>query len=76
MNRFFAHLAWPFAWTRSGRQRRKENSELVKQQISTMEQRIEELVMGNSYDSMLLGKNKQKNSQWLEVSLVSIMYGE
>ncbi|RFU27852.1 hypothetical protein B7463_g8506, partial [Scytalidium lignicola] len=75
MDRFFVHLAWPFAWTRSGRRGRRENPEFVNQQIATMEQQIERLVMGNDYNSMLLNKKKQGNSQWLQESLASTMYG-
>ena len=73
MKRFFVHLAWPFAWTRSARRARTENREFMKQQAATMEQRVERLVMGNDYNSMLLEKDKQGHSQWLEASLVTFM---
>lgn len=75
LNRFFAHLAWPFAWTQQGRRRRQENPESVQQEIVKMEQRFERIVMGNYYNSMSLGKKEQTNSQWLEELLGSIEYG-
>jgi hypothetical protein len=32
--------------------------------------------MGNDYDSTLLKKSEQGNSQWLEASIASSVYGE
>ena len=70
VSRLFLHLAWPFTWTRAGRQVRRETPERVKQQIATMEQRLESLVIGDAYNSMRLGKNREVRSQWLEASRV------
>ncbi len=71
LKRFFAHLAWPFTWTRLGRQRRQDDPESEKRQIRSMEQRYERMVMCNGYDSIELGKGEQVNSQWLETCLNS-----
>lgn len=76
MDRFFVHLAWPFARTCSVCRARKENPEVVKQQTTMMKERIRRLVMGNSYNSMLLNKQNQRNSQWLEASQASTMYDD
>ena len=74
LRRFFAHLAWPFAWTRSGRQRRHEDPEFVAQQIRAFEEKCERLVMGNDFEINPLQKEGLGNSQWLEVALISNEY--
>ena len=76
LRRFFVHLAWPFTWTRAGRQRRRHDPESVQEQIRISEQRIERLVMGDGYDSSLLQKEMLGNSQWLEVVFAATKYGE
>ena len=74
LRRFFVHLAWPSRWTRAGRQRWRHDPESVRQQISILEQRTERLVMGDSYDSSLLEKERLGNSQWLEEALDTAQY--
>ncbi|KAL8737158.1 MAG: hypothetical protein Q9181_001976 [Wetmoreana brouardii] len=66
LHRFFAHFAWPFAWTQIGRRLLEDNLGLVQQQVQKWEQMAEEIVMGNDYNSNELGKGKQGNSQWME----------
>jgi len=66
LSRFFAHLAWPFALTRRGRRSSNENPAFVRKEIANIEERIKRLVTGDDYDSLLLEKNQQDNSQWLE----------
>lgn len=73
-SRFFVHLAWPFAWTRSRRRARKEDSRVVDPKVAAFEKGIEQHVMGDHYDGVLVGKNRQENSQWLQASLASSMY--
>ena len=59
---FFAYGGERFVWP----SRRRCAAEL--------ETRIEGLVMGRDYDSMTLGKEQQRKSQWLEAALASIGY--
>ena len=75
MKCFFVHLAWPFAWTKWGQRARAERGEWVLDHMRYGDQRIERLVMGNSYDSTLLKKSEVLISQWLEVSREAIKYG-
>ena len=69
LRRLFVHLAWPFTWTRAGRQRCRHDWEFVQTQIKDAGQRMERFVMGDGYDSSSLGKEELVNSQWLEEAL-------
>ena len=76
LRRLFVHLAWPWRWTRLGRHRCYHDPEFPQKQIRDAEQRMERFVMGDGYDSSLLGKERLGNSQWLEVALAANEYGE
>ena len=62
---FFAHLAWPFWNSRTGRRRWREDKEPVRRQMRYGEARIERVVMGDGYDGAAL-----------EVALGTHEYGE
>lgn len=71
LKRFFTIVAWPTRWTAKGqaicpvhidspRRATLENS------TSNLEDRLERMVIGDDYDSTLLGKYKHKLSGWLD----------
>ena len=74
---FFAHLAWPFPSTGTGRRRWRVDPGAVKRQMRYLEVRIERFVMGDGYDGAALeGKVGGRKSQWLEVAEAMDEYGE
>ena len=64
--RLFIHAAWPWSWTREGRTTRRLKEHIVKNDVAVIEQKLERRVMGDGYDSVVLGKNKLEKSQWLK----------
>ena len=64
--RLFIHAAWPWSWTREGRNTRRVKEHIVKNDVALIEQHMERKVMGDGYDSVALGKNKLEKSQWLK----------
>ena len=58
---FFAYGGGRFAWPSGGC-------------AAVLEATIERIVMRSDYDSMTLGKEQQRKSQWLKAALASIQY--
>ena len=66
LQNFFLHAAWPWSWTREGRNTRIWKNYIVENDISVIERRLEKNVMGEDYDSVRLGKHRLEKSQWLK----------
>lgn len=62
----FVHAAWPWTWTRDGGNTLLRQEWIVKKVVNEIEKRLESQVMGEGYDSALLGKNGFPKSQWLK----------
>jgi hypothetical protein len=65
MNRFFVDVALPYAWTPRDRRDRNERPDWYFEHKREWDQRVERLVMGDSYDSTLLKEKGVRDSQWL-----------
>ena len=73
---FFAHLAWPFSSTGTGRRQWREDSGAVGRPMRCLEVRIERFVMGDGYDGAALeAKEGWRKSQWLELAEDTDKYG-
>lgn len=66
LSQLFVHAAWPWTWTRAGRNTRVWKKQVVKNDLSLIERRLERRVMGEDYDSVRLGKGELEKSQWLK----------
>ena len=75
MDRFYADLSWPCAWTRWGRRSIEKKPKYGQEQMARINREIERLVMGDDYDSTSLSKSELGNSQWLEFALRSNNHG-
>ncbi|KAF2234258.1 hypothetical protein EV356DRAFT_502609 [Viridothelium virens] len=64
LGRFFAHIAWPFAWTRRGQQYQEKEYNFPNRHVAPIERRMERKVMGVCYDAHVAGKGQQKDSLW------------
>ena len=76
LGRCFVHIAWPLDWTAEGRRLRYRDPEFQIRGIQSIEQKLEQRVMGSDYDAASLGKSELRNSQWLEESMNGSEYGE
>lgn len=65
LNKFFVSLAWPWRWTESGKHRLRREKEVVAQEIADLEHRVEQAVMGDDYNSIVMGKQDIKRTQWV-----------
>lgn len=66
LSQLFVHAAWPWSWNRIGRNTRVWEKNVVKNDVSRIERRLETRVMGEDYDSVQLGKRELEKSQWLK----------
>lgn len=66
LSQLFVHAAWPWSWTREGRNTRIWKRHIVENDVSVIERRLERRVMGEEYDSVQLGKKELEKSQWLK----------
>lgn len=72
IRRVFVHAAWPWFWTKMRPMRESRYADGVdsviaetKKMAFNLEQSLEESVMGYGYDSSLLGKHEERDSEWL-----------
>lgn len=68
LHRFYAHLAWPYAWTERGKRRLRENAESVRQGTLKLNMKAEEIVMGKHYGRIILAEVQPHKSQWLRLA--------
>lgn len=66
LDQLFVHAAWPWTWTNGGQNTVWEKGSVVEADVLEIEKGLERRVMGEEYDSALLGKNKLPKSQWLK----------
>lgn len=66
LKELFVHAAWPWMWTRKGQNTARKARWIVDKNVFDVERRLERRVMGEEYDSALLGKHKVQKSQWLK----------
>ena len=66
LKKLFVYAAWPWMWTRKGRNTARKSRWIVDTDVSYLERRLERRVMGDEYDSALLGKHELPKSQWLK----------
>lgn len=66
LSQLFVHAAWPWSWTRAGRNTLVWKEHVVKNDVSRIERRLEKRVMGEDYDSVRLQKRELEKSQWLK----------
>ena len=66
LRKLFVHAAWPWMWTEKGQNTARKSRWIVDTDVFNLERRLERRVMGEEYDSALLGKHELPKSQWLK----------
>ena len=66
LKKLFVYAAWPWMWTRKGRNTARKSRWIVDTDVSYLERRLERRGMGDEYDSALLGKHELPKNQWLK----------
>jgi hypothetical protein len=72
LRRCFVRASWPYPWSTEDQpwhHRIPDSANIVK-----FEQYFERLIMGDGYNSTVLGKMEENLGQWQEVMAVPLMY--